>query len=140
MIVGLGTDVVDVARFKFDATKMERFASKIFTDTEMAYARSRHQAAQHLAAAFAVKEATRKAFGDPIPWRLIGVRHEPSGRPYIELRGSAQALVGARGVRRMHLTIAHTRNSALATVLLESDDAVGGLSSVPPEFDEVAAR
>ncbi|MDQ2817657.1 MAG: holo-ACP synthase [Candidatus Eremiobacteraeota bacterium] len=140
MIVGLGTDVVDIDRFRFDELKRERFAKRVFTETEMAYAMRHRNVAQSLAGAFAAKEATRKAFGRAIPWRMIGVRHEHDGTPCIELRGGAQALISTRGVRTMHLTIAHSRNSALATVVLETEDFGGGLVAVRSDQSEVAAR
>ncbi len=141
MIIGLGTDIAEVDRFRFDAEQLERFAKKVFTDEEIAHAR-KHRKNMHerLAGAFAAKEATRKAFGHAIPWRLIGVRHERSGKPYVELGGRAAQLILARGVRRMHLTISHSKTSAVATVILESDDPAGGVISLPYDNEEVAAR
>jgi len=100
MIIGLGTDVAEVGRFNFGADAMDRFAKKVFTAEEMAHAGRHRHRAQRSAGAFAAKEATRKAFGHAIPWRQVGVRHERSGKPYIELSGAAQRLVSLRGVRR----------------------------------------
>ena len=141
MIIGLGTDVAEVERFQFDAEKLERFSKKIFSNEEMAHAMRHRHFAERLAGAFAAKEATRKAFGHAIPWRLVGVRHERSGKPYIELSGRAAGLVAARGVRRMHLTVSHSRYNAVATVILESDDPAGGIISESLSVaGEVAAR
>ncbi len=141
MIIGLGTDIAEVERFRFDATQMKKFAKKIFTDEEMAHARKHRYPHERLAGAFAAKEATRKAFGHAIPWRLIAVRHERSGKPYVELNGRAAQLIPARGVRRMHLSISHSKQSAVATVILESDDPAGGVVSLSyDEGEEVAAR
>ena len=141
MIIGIGTDIADVDRFRFDATQLKKFAKKIFTDEEIAHARRYRHWHERLAGAFAAKEATRKAFGHAIPWRLIGVRHERSGKPFVELSGRAAQLIPSRGVRRMHLTISHSKHSAVATVILESDDPAGGVISLPYEGDqEVAAR
>lgn len=120
MIIGLGTDIAEVERFNFDSAKLERFAKKVFTIEEMAHAMRHRFRAERLAGAFAAKEATRKAFGHAIPWRLVGVRHERSGKPYVALLGEAERLVALRGVRRMHLTISHSRVSAVATVILEA--------------------
>ncbi len=141
MIIGLGTDIAEVDRFRFDATQLKKFSKKIFTAEEMSHARKHRNAHERLAGAFAAKEATRKAFGHAIPWRLIGVKHEPGGKPYIELSGRAAQLIPARGVRRMHLSISHSKQSAVATVILESDDPASGLISVPyDDGEEVAAR
>jgi holo-[acyl-carrier protein] synthase len=140
MIIGLGTDVAEVDRFRFTADQMKKFSSKIFTAEEIAHAKRHRNAHERLAGAFAAKEATRKAFGHAIPWRLIGVRHEPSGKPYVELGGRAAGLITARGVRRMHLSISHSRHNAVATVILESDDPAGGVVRHPIDFTEAAAR
>ena len=121
MIVGLGTDIAEVERFRFAPAKLERFAKKVFTPEEMAHALRHRRSAERLAGAFAAKEATRKAFGHAIPWRQVGVRHEASGKPYVSLTGRAQRLPAMRGVSRMHLTISHSRTSAIATVILEAD-------------------
>ena len=142
MIIGLGTDIAEVDRFRFDAAQLERFSKKVFTPEEVAHAR-KHRKNMHerLAGAFAAKEATRKAFGHAIPWRLVGVRHERSGKPYVELSGRAAQLIPARGVRRMHLSISHSAHNAIATVILESDDPAGGVISFPiDDGEEVAAR
>jgi holo-[acyl-carrier protein] synthase len=121
MIVGLGTDIAEVDRFKFAPAQLARFAEKVFTPEEMAHAMRHRHYAERLAGAFAAKEATRKAFGHAIPWRLVGVRHERSGKPYVALTGRAEQLPAMRGVSRMHLTISHSRTSAVATVILEAD-------------------
>ena len=131
MIIGLGTDVIEIERFNFDAATLDRFAKKVFTVEEMTHALQHRHHAERLAGAFAAKEATRKAFGHAIPWRLVGVRHERTGKPFIELLGRAANLPVARGVRRMHLTVSHSRTSAVATVILEGDEPGGGVISAP---------
>ncbi len=141
MIIGIGTDIAEVDRFQFDAEQMKRFGKKVFTEEEMIHARKHRHPQERLAGAFAAKEATRKAFGHAIPWRSIGVRHERSGKPYVELSGRAAQLIPARGVRRMHLTISHSKHSAVATVILESDDPAGGVMSLSyDDGEEAAAR
>jgi len=120
VIVGIGIDVAEVARYRFDEEKLAWFARKVYTEGEMAYAMRKRSWPQRLAGFFAAKEATRKAFGHAIPWRWIGVAHEPSGKPTIELRERAAHLTAARGVRVIHLTITHTDSVAAAMVVLES--------------------
>lgn len=140
MIIGIGVDIAEVNRYEFDELKLERFARKVFTEAEVAHAKRYRYPAERLAGAYAAKEATRKAFGHAIPWRLVGVRHHRSGRPYIELLGKAEQLLSARGVHRMHLTITHSRNDAVAIVILEADDPAGGIVSSPLSAGEAAAR
>jgi len=119
MIVGLGIDLAEVARYEFDEPKLAWFSRKIYTDEEIAYAMRKRNRAERLAGFFAAKEATRKAFGHAIPWRWIGVTHERSGKPAIVLFGKAQALLKRRNVSAIHLTITHTAVTAAAVVVLE---------------------
>ncbi|HET7815861.1 MAG TPA: holo-ACP synthase [Candidatus Baltobacteraceae bacterium] len=120
MILGIGMDLAEVARYDFDAPKREWFARKIYTEEEWAYAFRKRNWQERLAGFYAAKEAVRKAFGHAIPWRQIGVTHAPSGKPAIELSGKAARLIEARGVGTIHLTITHTATMAAAVVVLES--------------------
>ncbi len=119
MIVGVGIDLAEVERYRFEPRKLEWFARKVYTEAEMAYALRKRNWPERLAGFFAAKEATRKAFGHAIPWRWIGVGHERSGKPTIELLGKAQPLLALRDVRTIHLTITHTAVTAAAVVILE---------------------
>lgn len=120
MVIGIGLDLAEVERYRFDARKLEWFGRKVYTEEEMAYALRKRNLAERLAGFFAAKEATRKAFGHAIPWRRVGVTHERGGRPAIRLLGDADRLIALRGVRAIHLTITHTAVAAAAVVILES--------------------
>ncbi len=119
MIIGVGIDLAEVERYRFDEATRAWFARKIYTDEEMTYAMRKRQWPERLAGFFAAKEATRKAFGHAIPWRLVGVSHERSGKPILRLYGEAEALIAARGVRNVLLTITHSATTAAAVVILE---------------------
>jgi len=119
MIVGLGIDLAEVERYAFDPKQREQFARKVYTAEEMAYAMRKRNWPERLAGFFAAKEATRKAFGHAIPWRAVGVSHEASGKPIIQLFGRYAGLLEARGVTAIHLTITHTATTAAAVVVLE---------------------
>lgn len=112
--------MADVARYRFDEGKLAWFARKVYTEREMAYAMRKRNWHERLAGFFAAKEATRKAFGYAIPWRSIGVAHEPSGKPTIELDERARHLLERHGVRTIHLSITHTSLVAAALVVLEA--------------------
>jgi holo-[acyl-carrier protein] synthase len=118
-IIGIGMDLAEVDRYRFDDRKLAWFARKIYTEEEMAYAMRKRNWAERLAGFFAAKEATRKAFGHAIPWNQVGVSHERSGKPIIRLYGNAQTLIERRGVHAIHLTITHTETMAAAVVVLE---------------------
>lgn len=120
MILGIGIDLAEVERYRFDERSLAWFARKVYTEEEMAYAMRKRHWPERLAGFFAAKEATRKAFGHAIPWRWVGVSHERSGKPIIKLFGKAEDLIAARGVRAIHLTITHSATTAAAVVVLES--------------------
>lgn len=120
VIVGLGMDIAQVERYRFDENALAWFARKIYTETEMAYALRKRDSAERLAGFFAAKEATRKAFGHAIAWREVGVGHERSGKPIVERNATIERLMELRGVRVIHLTITHDAEVAAAVVVLES--------------------
>src|SRR5579875_3002419 len=122
MIIGLGTDLAEVARYRFDEKAREWFARKVYTEEEMAYAMRKRNWDERLAGFFAAKEAARKAFGHAIPWRLVGVSHERSGKPVLRLYGKAEDLLRRRRVTAVHLSITHTRTFAAAVVVLEGGE------------------
>src|SRR2546421_5683178 len=98
MIVGIGIDLAEVDRYRFAREKLERFARKIYTDEEVRYALRTSNCAQSLAAFFAAKEATRKAFGSAVSWREIGVTHGNNGAPSLVFSGRAAGVSRQRGV------------------------------------------
>ncbi|MDQ2857165.1 MAG: holo-ACP synthase [Candidatus Eremiobacteraeota bacterium] len=120
MIVGIGTDLAEVERYRFDATRLARFAQKVYTEEEMRYALSKRNWPERLAGFFAAKEAARKAFGHAIPWRRVGVSHERSGKPLLLFYDAYADLPSRRGVTQIHLTITHTASMASAVVILEA--------------------
>lgn len=119
MIVGLGLDLAEVDRYRFDETAFAWFSRKVYTPEEVAYALQKRNLAERFAGFFAAKEATRKAFGHAIPWRQVGVSHERSGKPGIVLFEQALEMPKSRGVTAIHLTITHTKRTAAAVVILE---------------------
>ena len=119
MIVGIGIDLAEVERYRFDEAQRARFARKVYTEEEMAYAMRKRNWPERLAGFFAAKEAVRKAFGHAIPWSAVGVTHARSGKPAIRFYRGYEQLLERRGVRAIHLTITHTATTAAAVVVLE---------------------
>jgi holo-[acyl-carrier protein] synthase len=123
MIVGVGVDLAPVSRM---AEAMERhpdrLEARLFTDGERAYCRARAHAMQHFAARFAAKEALLKALGVPegLSWHELEVVCDESGAPRLELRGVAAEAARARGVVKLHLSISHAGDQAIAFVVAES--------------------
>ena len=123
MIIGLGTDIVEPARFE-SWIGDDALCSRYFHEDEVAYALNRaDRAAEVLAARFAAKEAFAKALGTGffgLVLRDIRVANDDRGRPELILTGSAKQKLAELGVRTAHLTLAHERYAAVATVILEA--------------------
>ena len=94
MIVGLGTDVVEIARIEASLERFgDRFLHRIFTEAEIRYCLAKRRPAESLAARFAAKEAGAKALGTGISrgisWREIEVRRLPGQAPVLRWHGRA---------------------------------------------------
>ncbi len=126
MIVGTGTDLMEIARIRETVTRYgDRFLTRVFTPEEVAYCQRKiHNAAESLAARFAAKEAAAKALGTGIAggvaWTEIEVRRLPGARPTLHFTGRAADRAAAMRVRVAHLTISHSRDFAIALVVLEA--------------------
>ena len=124
MIVGLGTDMVEIARIERSLERFgERFAQRIFSAAEIQYCRARKRPGESFAARFAAKESAAKALGTGISrgvnWQEFEVSRERGGRPRLILRGRAAELAADLGVKSIALSLTHTRDLALAFVVLE---------------------
>jgi holo-[acyl-carrier protein] synthase len=90
---------------------------------EIAYCRRKKNASENFAARFAAKEAGAKALGTGISrgvnWKELEVRREVSGKPTLHLSGRAAELAEAMGVRRLQLSLTHSRELAMAVVVAE---------------------
>jgi holo-[acyl-carrier protein] synthase len=125
MILGLGIDIIEVARIEASHQKFgERFVNRILHPNEIAYCLSHRVPGPFLAARFAAKEAISKAFGTGIgaqlSWLDMEVGRKESGEPFVILHGGGQKLLQARGARAVHLSLSHTQVHATAVAILES--------------------
>lgn len=122
MIIGIGCDLAEVNRI-YKALGLKGFAARVFTEREQAYCNGRGvQAYQSFAARFAAKEAFLKAIGTGLRGgRLteIEVINDDLGRPQLVLHGYFKNYAASLGVERMHLTLSHTKELAMAQVILE---------------------
>ena len=100
-----------------------RFLHRVYTSDEQAYCLRKRNAAESLAARFAAKEAGAKALGTGIShgvsWLEIEVVREPGGRPTLRFHGRAAERARWLNARHAALSITHTTNLAMASVLLE---------------------
>jgi holo-[acyl-carrier protein] synthase len=125
LIVGTGTDLTEIERIADSAKRFgDRFLKRIYTEAELRYCLRKKNSAESLAARFAAKEAGAKALGTGIAkgvgWREIEVTHLPGGRPTLIFHGRAADRAATMGVTGAHLSLSHSREMAIATVILES--------------------
>lgn len=130
MIVGIGTDLIEIARIKAVLDRFpERFRQRCFTEEERAYCDGKAHAAQHFAARFAAKEAAFKAIGTGlrgVGWRDAHVLRQPGEAPQLEFTGRAFIHFSNIGGTHVHLTLSHSRELAIAHVVVERRSTGGG--------------
>ena len=124
MIVGMGTDLIEVDRIRQSVDRYgDKFLRRVYTEKESAYAMSKRNFAERLAGRFAVKEAGMKAIGTGwrrgVTWRDFEVINEPGGRPTLRLTGAAGRIAQELGAKRISVSITHIAAMAMAVVILE---------------------
>ena len=115
MIIGVGIDVVDIARFQETLARTPALRERLFTQEE------RGLGIASLAARFAAKEAIAKALGAPagLRWTDARVVTNDDGKPSLEIGGSIQAWANDLGVDRFHVSMSHDAGIASAVVIAE---------------------
>ncbi len=124
MITGSGIDLVNIERLKNVINKWNNhFLRKIYTDQEIKYCeKKKKKRYQSYAGIFAAKEAWVKALGTGfynIKWKEIEVRKNSLGRPMIHLSDRLLTITKKRKIDRIHLSISHTEELAIAQVIME---------------------
>lgn len=123
MIIGIGTDIIEVARMERQLSANQAFGNKLFTQAEIAYAEPKATRYQHYAARFAAKEAFFKALGTGYRFGMsfheIEVVNDALGKPVIVVHGNVKAYVEKLEIKHMHLTLSHVKEMACAFVVLE---------------------
>jgi holo-[acyl-carrier protein] synthase len=124
MIVGTGVDLAEVPRIEASIARYgARFVERIYTPAEIAYVERKANRFERYAARFAAKEAGMKAIGTGwrhgIRWQDFEVANLPSGKPTLRFHGVAAQVALKLGVRNVSLSITHTKEVALAHLILE---------------------
>jgi holo-[acyl-carrier protein] synthase len=122
MIVGVGTDVVPVARFAEALARTPSLADRLFTPAEQVTAAGAPRSAESLAARFAAKEALAKSLGagGGMDWTDAEVLVDDVGRPSLVVTGTVLARAESLGVARFHISLSHDGGIAAATVIAEA--------------------
>jgi holo-[acyl-carrier protein] synthase len=116
VIVGIGVDVCDTARFAESLRRTPALADRLFTEAERALT------GESLAGRFAAKEALAKALGVPpgLLWHDAEVVREGDGRPTWRFQGTVLAAASSLGVTAAHLSLSHDGGIVSAFVVLEA--------------------
>jgi holo-[acyl-carrier protein] synthase len=122
MIIGVGVDTVSLSRFEGKLADTPRLKDRLFLDTET-HTDGAEASVQTLAGRFAAKEAVIKALsGEPgVEWHGIEVGKESTGKPVIWLHGQTAKLALQKGVRKLHVSITHDGDVAVAFVVAEGE-------------------
>jgi holo-[acyl-carrier protein] synthase len=119
-VVGLGTDLVEIERFRLAVQRRVRLPERLFSDDERSYAFRHRDPVPRLAARFAAKEAVMKALGvglGAFKLRDVEVVRKRGGAPMVGLHGKAAVLADERGVASWHLSLTHSESMAMAVAI-----------------------
>ncbi|HBC85375.1 MAG TPA: holo-ACP synthase [Lentisphaeria bacterium] len=124
MILGMGTDIVEISRIRKILKKNSyEFLSKVFTRKELRESQAKKNSAEYLAGRWAVKEAVSKALGCGIgsdcSWKDINTANDAKGAPKTSLSGTALKTSRKKHAGKIHVSISHEKDFAIATVILE---------------------
>ena len=127
MIVGIGVDVVDVARFERAAARTPALLARLFAESERMDG-DRERTLRSLAARFGAKEALIKALGssEGVRWHDMQVVSDGLRNPFFSIGGRLAGIVAERGITAIHLSMSHDAGVAIAYVVAESGIAESG--------------
>ena len=124
MIIGCGIDLVKIERIEKIIKKWgNNFTSRVFTLLEREYCeKKKGNKYQSYAGKFAAKEALLKALGLGLKeanWKEIEIKNDELGQPIIDTSGKLKKIVSGKGVCKYFISISHTKDYAVAQVILE---------------------
>ena len=122
MIIGIGVDVVDLARFERATSRTPGVLTRLFAESEQWDGEAKRSLSS-LAARFAAKEAVIKAIGDStgVRWHDMAVVSDGLRNPSIEVYNALADIVAARGITSIHLSVSHDAGIAIAYVIAEGN-------------------
>ena len=128
MPVGLGVDIVELERMERILARTKSFETRVFTEGEREYCRSKANPAHHFAARFAAKEAVCKALGtgifaQGITLHDVEVVRDRHGRPAVQLHGRAAEIAAELGVVDVPLSISYTHSVVVANAVTITRDS-----------------
>ena len=123
MILGIGIDILEIARMKTIIEKDDRFVQRIFTPEEIHYCSSKVIKEQHFAARFTAKEAFFKALGlgwrNGMSWKEVSIVNDQLGKPEIKINGETRNFFEKNSYHKIHLSVSHSKRYAVSMVIIE---------------------
>lgn len=123
MIIGIGTDIIEVDRVEKHIESGFGFKEKVFTDKEIAYCEAKARKGQNYAARFSAKEAFLKAIGTGlrhgISFTDIEIVNDDLGKPEINLYGKAREIAQQIGATNIQVSLTHLKEVVNAMVIIE---------------------
>ena len=116
-VIGIGTDLVEIERFREVLERTPGIRGRTFTADEQAYADQRHDPAERYAVRWAAKEAVMKSMGvglGEVAMIDIEVVRAENGAPSIVLHETAATRAAEMGIREFKITLTHTDSLAQA--------------------------
>lgn len=125
MVLGIGIDIIEIARVERALQRRSSMLGRLFTPPEIAYCLDRKRPEESLAARFAAKEAVRKACssaipGQVIPWLDVEIDME-KGYPMVKFLGNTAQKAFANGIRDVFISLSHSKEYACASVVLSGN-------------------
>jgi holo-[acyl-carrier protein] synthase len=122
MIIGLGTDIIEVSRIS-QSVQVAAFKEKVFSKSEIEYCERKTNSAESYAVRFAAKEAFFKALAtglrNGMALKEVEVMNDELGKPTLNIIGGTAETIKEKGIKAIHISLSHTKDVAVATVVLE---------------------
>lgn len=125
LILGVGVDIVEIRRISEAIGKHANFIDKMFSKNEIEYLKSRNLRPEFVAGRFAAKEAVSKALGtgfSGFEFKDIEIDRTAAGKPIVVLKGKARLIAQKYGNYKIHVSISHGVDSAIAYAIMEVDE------------------
>ena len=123
MILGIGTDIIEIGSIRESIKRSKRFVQRVFTASEINYCEGKPNKYQHYAARFAAKEALMKAiktgWDKGVQWKQIEIRNKAGGAPEIKAYGKTKEHLEEKGIRNIEVSLSHSERYAVAMVCVQ---------------------
>ncbi len=124
MIIGIGTDIIEVERIEKMVARGRPYLEAIFSKQEIEYCETKARKSEHYAARYAAKEATLKALGvgqrNGFAFSDVEVINDELGRPKIFPHGKVKDLFDSHQISQTSISLSHSKENAIAVIILES--------------------